>query len=198
MTSSRSSRRPRRASPSRPNEQFGPTADAVLKVYPAATDAEALESAGDLAGDTFLVYATWKWIDAHAQTGGAPVYRYRSTGRSRWRPTRRSNGVPATADDVGARHAGEIEYVFGALDSVPKVPWTDADRTLSDPMTTYWSNFARTGDPNGPGLPAWPRFTGQGDGPQVMHLDVKSEARPDVQRARYETLDQVMSAAPAK
>ncbi len=134
----------------------------------------------------------------HARTGGAPVYRYRFDRKIPVAPDTKVNGVPATADDVGARHAGEIEYVFGALDSVPKVTWTDADRMLSDQMTTYWSNFARTGDPNGPGLPPWPRFTGQGDGPQVMHLDVKSEARPDVQRARYETLDQVMSAAPAK
>ena len=58
---------------------------------------------------------------------------------------------------------------------------------------SYWSNFARSGDPNGPGLPAWPRFTGQG-GPQVMHLDVKSEARPDTLRERYETLDSAMKA----
>ena len=180
------------------NEHFGRAADALLRVYPAATDAEALESAGDLAGDTFLVYATWKWIDVHTRTGRAPVYRYRFDRKIPVAPDTKVNGVPATADDVGARHAGEIEYVFGALDSVPKVTWTDADRMLSDQMTTYWSNFARTGDPNGPGLPPWPRFTGQGNGPQVMHLDVKSEARPDVQRARYETLDQVMTAAPAK
>ena len=180
------------------HKQFGPGADDILKVYPASTDAEAVDSAADLGGDTFLVYATWKWIDQHAKTSGAPVYRYRFDRKIPVAPDTKVNGVPATANDIGARHAGEIEYVFGALDSVPKVTWTDADRKLSDQMTTYWSNFARTGDPNGPGLPAWPRFTGQGEGPQVMHLDVKSEARPDELRARYETLDKVMSAAPAK
>ena len=69
------------------------------------------------------------------------------------------NGVPATSRDIGARHAGEIEYVFGALDlSLPNVPWEASDRKLSNAMTTYWSNFARTGDPNGNGLPKWPRF----------------------------------------
>ena len=75
------------------------------------------------------------------------------------------------------------------------MPWEPADRALSDAMMSYWTNFARGGDPNGPGLPAWPRFTGEG-GPQVMHLDVKSEARPDVLRARYETLDAALKAAP--
>jgi len=94
----------------------------------------------------------------------------------------------SNADEV---RAGEIEYVFGALDSLPNVPWEEADRRLSDLMMAYWTNFARTGDPNGPGLPPWPRYTGEGGFP-VMHLDVTSRARPDALRARYETLDAVM------
>lgn len=179
------------------HKQFGPAAEEILRVYPAATDAEAVNSAADMAGDLFLVYATWKWIDQHARTGASPVYRYRFDRKIPVAPGTKVSGVDATAEDVGARHAGEIEYVFGALDSVPKVTWEEVDRKLADQMATYWSNFARAGDPNGPGLPAWPRYTGQG-GPQVMHLDVKSEARPDGLRARYETLDKVMSAAPAK
>jgi para-nitrobenzyl esterase len=177
--------------------RFGPAAEEILKVYPAATDAEAVESAAAMAGDMFLVYSTWKWIEEHARTSGAPVYRYRFDRKIPVAPGTKVNGVPATAEDVGARHAGEIEYVFGALDALPKVPWQEADRKLSDQIGTYWSNFARSGDPNGPGLPAWPRYTGQG-GPQVMHLDVKSEARPDALRSRYETLDRLMAApAPA-
>jgi para-nitrobenzyl esterase len=175
-------------------KQFGEAADAILKVFPASTDAEALQSAADLAGDTFLVYATWKWLVEHARTSGAPVFRYRFDRKIPVAPDTKVNGFPATAEDVGARHAGEIEYVFGALDSVPKVTWTDGDRRLSDLMVAYWTNFARTGDPNGPGLPAWPRFTGTGDGPQVLHLDLKSEARPDGQRERYEALDRVLGA----
>jgi len=74
------------------------------------------------------------------------------------------------------------------------VPWEPADRALSDQIMTYWTNFARTGDPNGTGLPAWPRFTA-GSGPQVMHLDVASQAREDVLRQRYEALDAVLGAA---
>ena len=134
-------------------QRFGPAAEALLKVYPAATDAEALESAAELGGDTFLVYATWKWLELQKQAG-VPVYRYRFDRKIPVAPDTKVNGQPATAADVGARHAGEIEYVFGALDSQPKVPWEPADRALSDLVMSYWSNFAKSGRPERPGAPA--------------------------------------------
>jgi len=105
------------------------------------------------------------------------------------------NGQPATAADVGARHAGEIEYVFGTLDSVDGVSWAESDRRLSDEIMSYWSNFARAGDPNGPGLPPWPRLSGK-DGFQVMHLDETSRAAPDSLRPRYEALDAIVGPPP--
>ena len=132
----------------------------------------------------------------HEKTGGSPVYRYSFDRKIPVAPGTKVNGKAATAADIGARHAGEIEYVFGALDSLPDVPWEAADRALSDQMMAYWSNFARTGDPNGPGLPAWPRYEG-GETARVMHLDVTSRARPDATRARYETLDALAAAARA-
>ena len=178
-------------------ERFGPAADALLKVYPAGSDAEALESASALAGDLFIGYATWKWMEMHRETGGSPVYRYSFDRKIPVAPGTEVDGKPATSEDIGARHAGEIEYVFGALDSLPDVPWQAPDRDLSDLMMTYWSNFARAGDPNGPGLPAWPRYE-SGPEEQVMHLDVTSESRPDTTRARYETLDALATASRAQ
>ena len=95
--------------------------------------------------------------------------------------------MPVTAQDIGARHAGEIEYVFGTQSlSLPKVPWEPADRKLSDAMMTYWSNFARAGDPNGPGLPKWPRYDRE---QRVLHFDETIRDAPDTTRARYEALD---------
>jgi len=139
-------------------ERFEEGADQILKVYPASTDVEALESAASLAGDVFIGYSTWKWIETHLETGESPVYRYSFDRKVPVPPGTEVRGKPATAEDIGARHAGEIEYVFGALDSLPDVPWTAADGRLSDQMMSYWSQFARAGNPNGPGLPRWPPY----------------------------------------
>ena len=57
-------------------KRFGDQADAMLKAYPAATDAEALESAAALASDSFIGYWHLEVDRTHAKTGGAPVYRY--------------------------------------------------------------------------------------------------------------------------
>jgi para-nitrobenzyl esterase len=170
--------------------RFGDRAGDLLKVYPAGTDADALESAASLASDLFIGYGTWKWIEVHTQTARVPVYRYSFDRKIPVMADAKVNGKPATSRDIGARHAGEIEYVFGALElSLPKVPWEAADRTLSNAMTTYWSNFARTGDPNGAGLPKWPRYD---ESKRVLQLDVQITDSPDVRLPRYQALDAFM------
>jgi para-nitrobenzyl esterase len=167
-------------------KRFGAHADAVMSAYPAGSDAEALESAAALASDMFIGHGTWKWIEVHAKTGQSPVFRFTFDRKIPVAAGTMVNGVAATSRDIGARHAGEIQYVFGTLDSVEKVTWEPADRKLSDAMATYWANFARTGDPNGDGLPVWPRYDRGG---QILHLDEKIWAGPDQHRKRYEALD---------
>jgi para-nitrobenzyl esterase len=159
-------------------------ADDMLKLYPAGNEHQMTESAGALAGDRFIAYSTWKWIDEQLQTGDAPVYRYHFE---------QAPPQPQGKPSQGAYHSADIEYVFETLDS-KNLPWTDADRKLSDIISSYWTNFAKTGDPNGPGLPDWPRDTAQ-DGYKLMHL-VESggenpHAAPSTVRARYEMLDRI-------
>jgi para-nitrobenzyl esterase len=88
---------------------------------------------------------------------------------------------------AAAYHSAEIEYVFGQLDW-KDLPWRAEDRALSAQMQNYWVNFARSGDPNGVGLPKWPAYEAD-SGWAVMHLGVRSEANKDDLRARYVFLD---------
>ena len=168
--------------------RFGPLADEVLRLYPAGSDEEANRSAGDLEDDLFVAYSNWKWIEMQLGTGDSPVYRYSFDMPIPVEPGTVINGAAATGADVGAVHSGEIVYVFGSFGGAPKVPWRSEDRRLSDAMGTYWTNFARTGDPNGPGVPAWPRYRRE-DGHQVMHLGAAVLAAPEARRDRYEFWD---------
>ncbi|MGE5814361.1 MAG: carboxylesterase/lipase family protein, partial [Acidobacteriota bacterium] len=168
-------------------KRFGVDSDAALKLYPVASDAEALESAASLASDLFIGYGTWKWVEMHARSG-SPVYRYSFDRKIPVAPGTKVNGVVATSADIGARHAGEIEYVFGTLDSVPGVTWQPEDRKLSDQVMTYWTNFARSGDPSGDGVPEWPRYQAT-TGRKVIHLDTTIRAASDLRQPRYEFLD---------
>jgi para-nitrobenzyl esterase len=167
-----------------------------LKLYPATTDQEAVLSAEALAGDDFIAFSTWKWVDMQAKTGNAPVYQYHFEQVPAVKPGAMIGPIPAA--EAGSRHACEIEYVFETLKSQAGAPWTDEDFKVSDAMASYWVNFAKTGNPNGSGLPDWPKYDRK-DGYQVMHLSGKNtHSAADAQRGRYEFLDAHAGKPPAK
>jgi len=161
--------------------KFGNNSDTILKLYPAIVDSQAKRSAQDFEGDNFTGYATWKWLEMQLATGESPLYRYEF-----------DQLLPLPADakpgtEPRAPHAGEIEYVFGVLYS-KKLPWTKEDYAVSDVMSTYWTNFAKTGNPNSPGLPPWPEYNRKNEYP-VMHLSPNPLSSPDAHRDRYQFLD---------
>jgi para-nitrobenzyl esterase len=176
-------------------------ADEVFKLYPAASETEVMDAARDLAGDRFISYSTWKWADLATKTGGKPTYYYLY---ARPRPPMRpemGDAQPGLAGGVvrgqqaaanqrpqprGAVHSAEIEYAMGNLDSNKVYAWTPDDYKVSKVMQEYFANFIKTGDPNGRGLPAWPKF-GAG---QRLVIDVNTRAEADKTRPRYQFLDQ--------
>ena len=155
---------------------FKERAAEFLKLYPGDTDEQALRSAIDFTSDSFIAFGTWKWLEGHRKTGASPLYRYRF-----------ELAAPPSKFHPGsfAFHSDDIEYVFGTLDARPGAVWRPEDRRLSDQMMSYWTNFARTGDPNGAGLPEWPKY-GQGD--PLIRLDSTTTSGPDTLRPRYEFL----------
>lgn len=152
-----------------------------LKLYPGDTDEQATRSAIDYGSDAFIAYGTWGWLEAHRKNGNAPVYRYHFELAAT--PSKFHQGTFAF-------HSDDIEYVFGTLDTRPGWEVRPEDRTLSDQVMTYWTNFAKTGDPNGAGLPVWPKYNDEGY--PLIHLNTTITSSPDALRERYLFLQQGM------
>jgi para-nitrobenzyl esterase len=144
------------------SKQFGSSADAILKVYGAAGDAEARAVGAQIDGDWIFLQGTRIVLRA-ASKMNPQVFQYQFT---------RVNGV-GRRTRLGAFHASEIGYVFGTLPdsalgtsaipmlgdfSVAPDTYNDQDDRLSHSMSAAWVRFASTGDPNGPGLAKWPSF----------------------------------------
>ncbi len=79
--------------------------------------------------------------------------------------------------DLKATHAAEIPYVFETLSAPRTIPDTSSprlaaasekDRAMADQVSSYWVNFAKTGDPNGKGLPEWAVFKSPETGPHIL------------------------------
>ena len=81
-----------------------------------------------------------------------------------------SSSQGAFGDMKGAFHSSELWYTFGTLGKCWR-PMEKADYELSERMVSYWTNFAKTGNPNGEGLPQWEPCTKAN--PHIQTLDIK-------------------------
>jgi para-nitrobenzyl esterase len=194
----------------RVKEDFPDQFEQVLKLYPGTNEAEVVKSATALASDRFIAYSTWKWMDLHAKTAGKATYRYLF---SKSKPpmtkefanatTGLAGGVTKSADQKapavapapvseGAPHAFEIEYAMGNLDKNPVYAWTAQDHQISKTMLTYFSNFIKTGDPNGAGLSKWAPIT-KPEGATFMNIGLKTQSEKATDLERYRFMDQLYS-----
>ena len=163
---------------------YGAQADAILAAYPHATDAEASRSNKYLRRDTTFGWNMWTWAKLQSAYGKGRAYEYYFD-----RPT--------AQNPDGSGHGSEVALVFANEDKRPgRAPWTDEDRALSKELQGYWVNFAKTLDPNGPGLPKWPAFSNAD--PQVMRLGKVNAPGPVPNLAMLSSLDASLSAPAEK
>ncbi len=150
-------------------KRFCDHAGQVLAAYPHANEAEVTRAMRDLAGDGAFHWPARTWAKLQTELGKRKAFVYRFDG-------------PAG----GAGHGAELGYVFGNLGQCQKPPAEDA--ALSDLMSSYWVNFARTGDPNGPCLPEWSAYSAKGTQVMTFAAEIGMKDLPHAQR--LEVLDE--------
>ncbi|HUT34547.1 MAG TPA: carboxylesterase/lipase family protein [Planctomycetota bacterium] len=163
--------------------RFGKHADRVFALFPAEEDAEVQAAFSRLVGVSAFV-APARFLVRSMAKCKSPAYLYHFT---RVPPSERLR-------KLGAFHALEIGYVFGTIEGRPG--FDDTDRRLSETMRKCWTRFARSGDPNGEGLPRWPAYAREAD--QCLEFGDEVKVRVGLHKQACDLFDAIQAEAGPK
>jgi para-nitrobenzyl esterase len=149
-------------------KRFGDRSKELLAWYPATDDATAAVSQGNMNRDESFGVQMFAWA-ALQEKARHPVYMYRFN---------RALPAATSATAFGAFHSGEIVYAYDNLATLHR-PWEKADQDLATTMSAYWSNFTKTGNPNGKGLPNWPVYHSGTENLQLLDAAVSTTLLPE-------------------
>jgi para-nitrobenzyl esterase len=159
---------------------FGPLASRFAALYPSSTDAQRAAASRQLLRDQGLA-ALYAWSQERLALSHRPLYGYL------W-----DHAEPGpSAARYGAFHSSEIPYVFRTFDKAPDRPFSAQDSSMSLTVSGYWVNFVKRGDPNGPGLPAWPRM--QASHERIMELGDTLKPRPILPPSELEAVKELLA-----
>ncbi len=136
--------------------RYGKFADDLIKAYPAGSGTPP-KTARDLARDSAFGWHTWIWARLQSKMGKGKAFYYYFDQHPVYPPD-------SPQADRGSPHGQDVAYVFQHLNRTA----AKTDQDISEAMATYWTNFAKHGDPSGDGVPAWPAFSDAN--PVVMYF----------------------------
>jgi para-nitrobenzyl esterase len=168
-------------------EHYGDAAPKLMALYGLDDAKNRIQAEADMLGDDLFINHIRR-VAAEQAKINEDVYLYHFT-----------RTPPDEGQTIGAFHASELFFVFDNFNTA--IYAEDADNDLRRHMVKYWTNFAKTGNPNGDGLTEWPRYKREGE--QWMVLAHSPKAGPvdqaetlDLHEARmYEAMDKVRNAA---
>ncbi len=141
-------------------ERYGPFAEKLLRAYPPG-NGKVEKTARDLTRDAAFGWHTWSWAKLESSIGKSKVFYYYFDQHPDYPKDSPRYGY-------GSPHGQEVAYVFEHIHSSnPNITKTDLE--ISGDMATYWTNFAKYGNPNGKGLPEWNAFSDAH--PEVMYFN---------------------------
>jgi para-nitrobenzyl esterase len=159
-------------------KRYGTFAESLMKAYPAGSGT-VQKTARDLARDAAFGWHTWSWARLQAKTGKYKAYYYYFDQHPDFPKDSPRAGY-------GSPHGQDVAYVFQHLNaSDPQT--TKADKDISEAMATYWTNFAKHGNPNGEGVPQWPAFSDAN--PVVMYFSQTPHTGPVPSAEELKNLD---------
>jgi para-nitrobenzyl esterase len=136
-------------------QRYGKFAEALLEAYP-VTETSVPKTARDLSRDAAFGWQTWSWARLQAKMGKSKAYLYYFDQHPNYPEDSPQYGY-------GSPHGQDVAYVFMHVNAD-----NESDVALSDAIGTYWTNFAKSGNPNGEGVPEWKAFSDEDQ--NVMYL----------------------------
>ncbi len=173
-------------------ENYGDAAEGLLAAY--AAEAEQAPGAVPtlITSDTIFGWGSRTWV-RHASASGGDAYLYFISHAPPvfrlYLPDRPDLGGEGGPRRFGAYHSGDLAYVFGNTDLVG-INWEDWDHEVADLLSSYWTNFAKTGDPNGEGLPVWPRY--EADSALALVVGDEVGVQAGLWKEKLDALDQAL------
>jgi para-nitrobenzyl esterase len=158
--------------------RYGKFADNLLKAYPVGTTTVP-KTARDLARDAAFGWQTWSWARLQSKMGKSKAFYYYFDHHPDF-----PEGSPKAG--YGSPHGQDVAYVFQHINRTSPEA-TNTDDAISEAMATYWTNFAKYGDPSGNGVPAWPAFSDANPG--VMYFTETPHTGPVPSADALKSLD---------